>query len=146
MVDQFLTTIADTSNNPAFVHCASGQRAAASESGGHFAQLIFTLGLSLVISNVVLIFYGSSPRTVQSPLAASSWTLGPFGPGEVMLFINKARAIGGQPRRARRHIAATPERRGHPTVRGVLAGNLHLRMGPECPGGPAEAGVHRCGT
>lgn len=72
----------------------SGQRAAASESGGHFAQLIFTLGLSLVISNVVLILFGSSPRTVQSPLAASSWTLGPIGAGEIMVFVNKARAIG----------------------------------------------------
>ena len=29
MVDQFLTTIGDAANQPAFVHCASGQRAAA---------------------------------------------------------------------------------------------------------------------
>lgn len=72
----------------------SGARALTSESGGHFAQLILTLGLSLVISNSVLIGFGSSPRTVQSPLAASSWTLGPFSADAITIFVNKARAIG----------------------------------------------------
>lgn len=72
----------------------SGARALASESGGHFAQLILTLGLSLVISSGVLIAFGSSPRTVQSPLAASSWTLGPLGADAITIFANKARAIG----------------------------------------------------
>lgn len=72
----------------------SGSRALASESGGHFAQLILTLGLSLVISNLVLIGFGSSPRTVRSDLAASSWTLGPFTSDAITVFVNKARAIG----------------------------------------------------
>lgn len=72
----------------------SGAKALSSESGGHFAQLILTLGLSLVLSNVVLIAVGSSPRTVNSDLAASSWTLGPFTSEAIAVFINKARAIG----------------------------------------------------
>ena len=72
----------------------SGSRVAGSDSGGHFAQLILTLGLSLVISNMGLILFGSSPRTVQSPLASSSWTLGPFGGDAIMIFVNQARAIG----------------------------------------------------
>ncbi len=72
----------------------SGSKALASESGGHFAQLILTLGLSLVLSNIVLIAAGSSPRTVNSELAASSWTLGPFTSEAIAVFINKARAIG----------------------------------------------------
>lgn len=72
----------------------SGSRVASSESGGHFAQLILTLGLSLVISNMGLIMFGSSPHTVQSPLAASSWTIGPFGTEDIMIFVNQARAIG----------------------------------------------------
>lgn len=72
----------------------SGARALGSESGGHFAQLILTLGLSLVISNGALIAFGSSPRTVQSALASSSWTLGPFGADAIAIFVNKARAIG----------------------------------------------------
>ena len=74
----------------------SGARALASESGGHFAQLILTLGLSLVISSGVLIAFGSSPRTVQSALAASSWTLGPFGADAITLFHwdEKGRRVG----------------------------------------------------
>ncbi len=72
----------------------SGARALGSETGGHFAQLILTLGLSLVISNGALIAFGSSPRTVQSPLASSSWTLAPMGPDGIAIFVNKARAIG----------------------------------------------------
>ena len=72
----------------------SGTRVAGSDSGGHFAQLILTLGLSLVISNMGLILFGSSPRTVQSALASSSWTIGPIGAEAVMIFVNQARAIG----------------------------------------------------
>ena len=79
------------------IHHVSGSRVLSSESGGHFAQLILTLGLSLVISNLVLIAFGSSPRTVQSTLASSSWTLGPFGgdgSDAITIFVNQARAIG----------------------------------------------------
>lgn len=76
------------------IHHVSGSRVLSSESGGHFAQLILTLGLSLVIANLVLIAFGSSPRTVQSTLASSSWTLGPFGSDAISIFVNQARAIG----------------------------------------------------
>jgi len=72
----------------------SGARVVGSDNEGHFAQLILTLGLSLVISNLALIVFGSTPMTVQSPLASSSWTLGPFGAEAIMLFVNQARAIG----------------------------------------------------
>jgi branched-chain amino acid transport system permease protein len=72
----------------------SGSRAIGNESEGHFAQLILTLGLSLVISNGALILFGSSSRTVQTPLAAASWTLGPYTSDAIMIFVNKARAIG----------------------------------------------------
>lgn len=72
----------------------SGARAAGSDNEGHFAQLILTLGLSLVISNMALIGFGSSSRTIQTELASSSWTLGPFTSGAITVFVNKARAIG----------------------------------------------------
>ena len=72
----------------------SGVRVSGSDNEGHFAQLILTLGLSLVISNGAMIFFGSSPQTVQTPLASSSWTLGPFTDDEILIFINRARAIG----------------------------------------------------
>jgi branched-chain amino acid transport system permease protein len=72
----------------------SGSRVVGSDNEGHFAQLILTLGLSLVISNTALILFGSSPKTVQSPLASSSWTLGPFTAGDITVFVYQARAIG----------------------------------------------------
>lgn len=72
----------------------SGSRVVGSDNEGHFAQLILTLGLSLVLSNLALIFFGSSAKTVQSPLASSSWTIGPFTEGAITIFINQARAIG----------------------------------------------------
>ena len=72
----------------------SGSRVVGSDNEGHFAQLILTLGLSLVISNLGLIVFGSSPRTVQSSLASSSWTIGPFTADAITIFVNQARAIG----------------------------------------------------
>ena len=72
----------------------SGSRVVGSDNEGHFAQLILTLGLSLVLSNLALIWFGSSARTVQSPLASSSWTIGPFTEGAITIFVNQARAIG----------------------------------------------------
>ena len=71
----------------------SGSRVAGGDSNGHFAQLILTLGLSLVISNGALIAFGSSSRTLQTPLAATSWTIGPYTAGEITIFVNKARTI-----------------------------------------------------
>ncbi len=71
----------------------SGARVAGNDSGGHFAQLILTLGLSLVLSNGALIAFGSSSQTLQTPLAATSWTIGPYTAGEITIFVNKARAI-----------------------------------------------------
>ncbi len=72
----------------------SGERVVGSDNEGHFAQLILTLGLSLVVSNMALIVFGSSPRTVQSTLASSSWTLGPYTKDAITIFVNQARAIG----------------------------------------------------
>jgi len=72
----------------------SGTRVAGSDNEGHFAQLILTLGLSLVLSNLALILFGSSSQTVQSSLSSSSWTIGPFTEGAITVFVNQARAIG----------------------------------------------------
>ena len=72
----------------------SGTRVADSDNEGHFAQLILTLGLSLVLSNGAMIVFGSSPESVRTPLAASSWTVGPIGGDEMLIFVNRARAVG----------------------------------------------------
>jgi branched-chain amino acid transport system permease protein len=52
--------------------------------GDHNAQLILTLGVSLVLQNLVLIIFGPTPRPVVRPYTNAYWT--PVG-----LFINEAR-------------------------------------------------------
>ncbi len=58
---------------------------------GAFGQLIITLGLSLILQNAGLILFGSSPRSVLTPLAAHAFIL-PIT-GDAMLFLNKARLL-----------------------------------------------------
>jgi len=52
--------------------------------GDHNAQLILTLGVSLVLQNLMLFVFGPTPRPVVRPYTNSYWT--PFD-----LFINEAR-------------------------------------------------------
>ncbi|GAC1490540.1 MAG: hypothetical protein NVS2B11_15670 [Acetobacteraceae bacterium] len=53
----------------------SGMRSHASLDEGHFGQLIVTLGVSLILQNGGLIVFGSSPRSVLTPLSSSAWVL-----------------------------------------------------------------------
>lgn len=70
----------------------SGMRSAASADEGHFGQLIVTLGVSLILQNGGLIVFGSSPRTVRTPLSSSAWVLEvPFT--DAMIFLNQARLV-----------------------------------------------------
>jgi branched-chain amino acid transport system permease protein len=70
----------------------SGMRAMGSLDEGHFGQLIVTLGVSLILQNGGLIVFGSTPRSVRTPLSSSAWTFD-TGIGDSMLFLNKARVI-----------------------------------------------------
>ncbi|MGH7044026.1 MAG: ABC transporter permease subunit, partial [Acetobacteraceae bacterium] len=70
----------------------SGLRTAALLDEGAFGQLIITLGLSLILQNAGLILFGSSPRTVLTPLAARAFIVGPIL-GDATLFLNKARVV-----------------------------------------------------
>jgi branched-chain amino acid transport system permease protein len=70
----------------------SGMRAMGSLDEGHFGQLIVTLGVSLILQNGGLIVFGSTPRSVRTPLSSSAWTFD-TGVGDAMLFLNKARVI-----------------------------------------------------
>ena len=70
----------------------TGVRAIGAEGEGHYAQLILTLGVSLVLQNGGLILFGSTPQSVRTPLSASAWEVGvPLG--EAAVFINKARTV-----------------------------------------------------
>ena len=48
----------------------TGTRALGSEGDGHYSQLIFALGVALVLENGALILFGSTPQSVRSPLAS----------------------------------------------------------------------------
>jgi branched-chain amino acid transport system permease protein len=70
----------------------SGTRAQV-EGEGHYAQLILTLGISLIVQSVGLIAFGSILVSVRTPLSASAWELGPLWGDLVSVFINKSRGV-----------------------------------------------------
>lgn len=68
----------------------TGLRALTAQGGGHYPQLILTLGLSLVLQNGGLLVFGSTPRMIRSPLSGHAWQIDlPHG---IALFLDKARA------------------------------------------------------
>jgi branched-chain amino acid transport system permease protein len=69
----------------------TGIRVAGSEGEGHYPQLILTLGISLIIANGGLIFFGSTPSNIRTPLSASAWEL-ELG-ADIFVFLNKARSV-----------------------------------------------------
>ncbi len=72
----------------------TGIRVVSAEAEGHYAQLILTLGLSLVLQNGGLIVFGSMPQSVRTPLASSAWEIGPFFGAYGSVFLNQARSYG----------------------------------------------------
>jgi branched-chain amino acid transport system permease protein len=75
-----------------FIAHVSGMRTTGSIDDGHFGQLIVTLGVSLILQNGGLILFGSTPRTVRTPLSARAFEIGPVV-GDATLFLNKARLV-----------------------------------------------------
>lgn len=65
---------------------------AASAGEGHYAQLILTLGIALVLQNGALIAFGSTPKTITNPMSSSAWQV---GAGDMLLFLNQARVAAG---------------------------------------------------
>ena len=72
----------------------TGIRVAGSEGDGHYAQLILTLGIALILQNGGLIVFGSEPVSIRTPLSSSAVILGPFWGDYVEVFVNKARLVG----------------------------------------------------
>lgn len=68
----------------------ASERRGLGEDVRHSAQLIITLGISLILQNGGLIAFGTVPRVAKTSLSADAWTVSLFNEG-VMLFINKAR-------------------------------------------------------
>jgi branched-chain amino acid transport system permease protein len=71
----------------------SGMRTAALDGEGHYAQLILTLGIALMIQNGGLILFGSVPQTLRTPLTVRAWEIGPFWGDMVSVFVNQSRGI-----------------------------------------------------
>ena len=71
----------------------TGHRAVGAEGQGHYAQLILTLGVSLVLQNGGLILFGSTPESVRTPLSSTAWEVPLLYDDLSALFLNKARGI-----------------------------------------------------
>ena len=69
----------------------SGTRTASLEGEGHYAQLILTLGIALILQNGGLLAFGSVLASIRTPLSSSAWEVGPFF--DMSIFVNKARGI-----------------------------------------------------
>jgi branched-chain amino acid transport system permease protein len=74
------------------VHRVTGLRGSALESEGHYAQLILTLGVALILQNGGLYLFGSAPVSIPTALSSNAWQLGPFA-GEATVFINQGQTI-----------------------------------------------------
>jgi branched-chain amino acid transport system permease protein len=72
----------------------TGSRGAKMEGEGHYAQLILTLGIALILHNGGLIVFGSTPFSIQTPLTSSAWEIEVVA-DEISVFVNKARLISG---------------------------------------------------
>jgi branched-chain amino acid transport system permease protein len=71
----------------------TGIGGAALQAEGHYAQLILTLGISLILSNGGLVLFGSAPVSIVTPLASSPWIVGPLWGEDVLLFVNQGQTI-----------------------------------------------------
>lgn len=71
----------------------TGLRFAQSEGDGHYAQLILTLGLALVIQNAGMIVFGSETTAIRTPLSRTAWKIGPLIDNQITVFLNQARSL-----------------------------------------------------
>jgi branched-chain amino acid transport system permease protein len=71
----------------------TGMRGSALESEGHYAQLILTLGVALILQNGGLYLFGSAPVSIATPLASSAWAVGPLHGDRVEIFVNQGQTI-----------------------------------------------------
>ncbi len=75
----------------ALISRVSGTRTAQLEGEGHYAQLILTLGIALILQNGGLMVFGSDLASIRTPLSSAAWELGPFF--DMSVFVNKARGV-----------------------------------------------------
>jgi branched-chain amino acid transport system permease protein len=71
----------------------TGTRGAKLDADGHYAQLILTLGISLILSNGGLVVFGSTPVSISTPLAWTAWPIGPLSGDRIVVFVNQKETI-----------------------------------------------------
>lgn len=71
----------------------TGARTTQLEGEGHYAQLILTLGIALILQNGGQIVFGSILVSIRTPLSSSAWEIGPLWGDFVSIFVNKSRGI-----------------------------------------------------
>jgi branched-chain amino acid transport system permease protein len=71
----------------------TGTRTAALDGEGHYAQLVLTLGIALILENGGMMLFGPQLVSIRTPLSSSAWELGPLWGDAVSIFINKGRGI-----------------------------------------------------
>ena len=71
----------------------TGTSSTALDSEGHYAQLILTLGISLVLANGGLVVFGSAPVSISTPLSSTPWIVGPLLGDDVLIFVNQGQSI-----------------------------------------------------
>ena len=79
-------------SHKALISRVTGTRVAGMEDEGHTPQLLLTLGISLLLQNLTLMYFNSTPRSVRNPLSGSSWQIQLLD-GEVIVFLNQARTL-----------------------------------------------------
>jgi branched-chain amino acid transport system permease protein len=73
----------------------TGMRTTELEGEGHYAQLVLTLGIALILQNGGMILFGSQLVSIRSPLSSIAWEVGPLSGDFVSIFVNKGRGIAG---------------------------------------------------
>jgi branched-chain amino acid transport system permease protein len=71
----------------------TGSRTAGLEGEGHYAQLILTLGISLILQNGAMMLFGPQLVSIRTPLSSKAWEIGPLWGEWVSVFVNQGRGI-----------------------------------------------------
>lgn len=72
---------------------STGLRAAGIEGEGHYAQMILTLGISLIAQSLALAWFTAVPRQNHTPISDKAWMLEPFPGLDAAVFINQGQAV-----------------------------------------------------
>ena len=75
------------------ISSVTGVKGSALEADGHYAQLILTLGIALIMQNGGLYLFGSTPVAIATPLSSKAWELGPLWGDALSVFVNQGQTF-----------------------------------------------------